>query len=218
MQQELAQGHTPREELANAATHGLGAALSVAALCFMVVQASFGGDVYRIVSVSVFGASMVLLYVFSTLYHSFQAPRVKNVFRRLDHCCIYLLIAGTYTPFTLISIRGGWGWSLFGVVWGLAFCGIVFKTFFLGRFKVVSVLVYLGMGWLAVFALGPIVSALPGAGLFWLVAGGLMYTLGVLFYIWRGLRYHHAVWHLFVLGGTTCHFLSVFLYVLPVAR
>lgn len=215
MADEQDQFYTAKEEVVHAITHGLGIALSIAGLSVMVVRAGFSADAFKIVSTAVFGASMVLLYTFSTLYHTFRKPRLKRVFRILDHSCIYILIAGTYTPFTLISIRGGWGWSLFGVIWGLALSGIIFKIFLTGRLRFLSLTIYLGMGWLAIIAFGPIIAALPAPALFWLTAGGLFYTFGVIFYAWTGLRYHHAVWHVFVLGGTTCHFLSIYFYVLP---
>lgn len=215
--EKLDQRQTAREEILNALTHGVGIALSIAGLSVMVVKASLYGDALRIVSVSVFGASMVLLYSFSTLYHCFGKPSLKRVFRVLDHLSIYLLIAGTYTPFTLVSIRGTWGWSLFGVIWGLAFWGCIFKVFFTERLRILSVVIYLAMGWLCLVAFGPIVSVLSPAAVFWLAAGGVMYTLGVVFYAWQQLQFHHAVWHLFVLAGTGCHFLSVYYYVLPIA-
>lgn len=207
--------YTGGEEVANALTHGAGIALSIAALTAMVVESSLHGDATRIVSVSVFGASMVLMYVFSTLYHSVQRPSVKRVFRVFDHLCIYLLIAGTYTPFTLVSIRGGWGWSLFGIIWGLALSGVIFKVFFIGKLRILSVAAYVAMGWLGIIALPPIIATLSSPALFWVSAGGILYTFGVIFYAWRRLPYNHAIWHLFVLAGTTCHFLSIYFYVLP---
>lgn len=208
-------GHSLKAEIANALTHGIGAALSVVALVLMVVSASVAGDPYRIVGASIFGAALVMLYSVSTLYHAVPALRWKRVLRLVDHSCIYVLIAGTYTPFTLVTLRGAWGWSLLGVIWGLAIAGILFKTVFIGRFKILSVGIYIGMGWLAVIAFGPIVRALPPAGLFWVVAGGVMYTSGVVFYVWRKFPHHHAVWHLFVLAGSACHFIAVYRYVLP---
>lgn len=217
MSDGLAARYSPRDEVANTATHGLGMALSIAGLCVMVVYASLQGGAYRIVGASIFGASMVALYLSSTLYHVSRRPRLKQVFRVLDHSAIYLLIAGSYTPFTLISLRGGWGWSLFGVIWGLAVCGVFLKIFFVGRFQALSVAVYLAMGWLAIIAFKPVLAALPTVGFLWLAAGGIMYTVGVVFYAWRQMPYHHAVWHLFVLAGTACHFVSVFFYVLPKA-
>ncbi len=215
MSNELTARYSASAERANALTHGLGAVLSVAALCMLVINASAIGGTYRIVSVSVFGASMVLLYSASTWYHSVRDPRWKHWLRIFDHASIYLLIAGTYTPFTLVGLGGGWGWSLFGVVWGMALCGVTLKIFFVNKLPALSVGVYIGMGWLAIIAIKPVVAALPPAGLFWLVAGGLAYTFGVIFYCWESLRHNHAIWHLFVMTGTACHFISIYWYVLP---
>lgn len=217
MTKDLTMRYSPAAELANTLTHGVGAVLSVVGLCFLVGYASVLEDAYRIVSVSVFGATMVALYLTSTLYHAARHPTWKQVLRIFDHACIYLLIAGTYTPFTLVALRGGWGWSLFGVTWGLALSGIVFKVFFMGRLEKLSVLCYVGMGWLGVIAVGPVVSALPTPGIFWLVTGGVMYTLGVIFYAWKRFHYHHAIWHLFVMAGTFSHFVSIYYYVLPIS-
>ena len=208
--------HDYRAEVLNALTHAVGAALSVAALCYMVIYASSLGDTYRVVSVSVFGASLVALYSASTVYHAVQGPFWKHVFHVIDHASIYVLIAGTYTPFTLVSIRGGWGWSLFGVVWGLALAGIIFKIFFVGRMQFLSLAVYLGMGWLAIIAAGPIMNAVPFAGIVWVVVGGLAYTSGVVFYVWHSLPHHHAIWHLFTMAGSASHFVAIYWYVLPV--
>ena len=203
------------EELANAITHGAGALLSIAGLVLMVVSASLYGNAWHIVSVSIFGVCLVLLYTASTLYHSFRPGRAKHVFKIMDHAAIYLLIAGTYTPFTLTLLRGSWGWSLFGIIWGLCAAGIVFKVFFIKRFNVLSTILYLLMGWLIVIAGKPLVENVPAEGLYWLLAGGVAYSLGTVFYLWEKLPFHHAVWHLFVLGGSVCHFFDVFLYVLP---
>jgi hemolysin III len=204
------------EELASAITHGLGALLSIAGLVLLVVFASLEGNAWHIVSFSIFGTCLVLLYTASTLYHSFRSARVKHVFRIMDHAAIYLLIAGTYTPFTLTLLRGGWGWSLFGVIWGLCIAGIVFKVFFIKRFNVLSTIVYLLMGWMIVVAAKPLLEHLPAGGLYWLLAGGVAYSLGTVFYLWEKLPFHHAVWHLFVLTGSICHFFAVLLYLLPV--
>lgn len=203
------------EEIANSITHGLGVLLSIAGLIVLIVYAAIDGTAVHVVSASIFGATLILLYTASTLYHSFQSPRVKRVMRILDHSGIYLLIAGTYTPFTLISLNGAWGWSLFGVVWGLALAGVIFKIFFTGRFNAVSTVIYLGMGWIAVVAIKPMLELIPAGGLWWLLAGGLAYSFGVIFYAWKKLPYAHAVWHLFVLGGSICHFFAVLLYVIP---
>ena len=157
----------------------------------------------------------MLLFSSSTLYHSFRNERVKHIFRVIDHSSIYLLIAGTYTPFVLVNLRGGWGWSLFGVIWGLALAGIVFQVFFVSRFRLLQTLIYLLMGWLVVIAVKPLLTRVPLPGLLWLLAGGLSYTVGALFYLWKELPYHHAVWHLFVLAGAICHYFAILFYVLP---
>jgi hemolysin III len=205
----------PVEERINAATHAIGAALSLVALCLLVLQAQSIGGLARLLSVSVFGVSMVMLYSASTWYHAVLDPRWKHWLRVFDHASIYLLIAGTYTPFTLIGLRGSWGWTLFGIVWGLALAGVVLKVFFVHRLPWLSVAVYLAMGWLAIVAIGPVVAALPTGGFLWLLAGGLAYTSGVVFYLWKSLPHHHAIWHLFVMAGTACHFISIYGYVLP---
>lgn len=207
-----------REELANSLTHGLGAVLAVAALAVLVVFSARHGTVWHVVSGSIYGASMVALYLASTLYHGLTHPRAKQVFHTLDHIAIYLLIAGTYTPFVLVALRGAWGWSLFGVIWGLALAGTVFKAFFTGRFGVVSTLIYVLMGWMIVIALRPLARALPAGALGWLVAGGLCYTVGAGIYAWKRWPYHHAVWHLLVLGGSACHYVAILRYVVLGAR
>ncbi len=215
MTEELTSRYSRREEYANIATHAVGVLLSIVALVLMVVFAAENGDPYFIVAVSIFGATLILLYLMSTLYHSFRHPKVKHVFRVFDHSCIYLLIAGSYTPFTLVSMRGGWGWTLFGITWGLALCGIVFKIFFTKRFNILSTLMYIALGWLVVVAAKPIIASVPTGGIVWLFAGGMLYTSGVVFYVWRRVPYHHAIWHLFVMAGSFCHFLAVYYYVLP---
>lgn len=204
----------PRWELANALTHGAGALAAAAGTAVLLVLASLHGDAWHIVSSAVFGATLVLLYTASTVYHAVRAPRAKARLRVLDHSAIYLLIAGTYTPFTLVGLRGGWGWSLFGVVWGLAVAGVVFKLFFIERFHRLSTALYVAMGWMVVVAIVPMVQRLPAVTLAWLVAGGVAYTAGTAFY--HGRRpYAHAVWHLFVLAGSACHFAAVLTQVLP---
>ena len=210
-------GETRREEIANSITHGIGAALSIAALSVLVVFAGLRGDAWRVVSFAIYGATLVLLYLASTFYHVFSNPRVKRVFHVFDHSAIFLLIAGSYTPFCLVTIRGGWGWSLFGVVWGIAIFGIVFKAFFTGRYNFVSTALYIAMGWIAVIAIRPLVAQLPTGAFAWILLGGLSYTVGVVFYAWERLPYGHAIWHLFVLGGSTLHFFAVLFYVLPMA-
>ena len=201
--------YSRREELANAVTHGIGVALSVAGLAVLVTLAGLQGDPWRIVSGAIFGGTLVLLYTASTLYHSFRGAEVKRLLRKLDHAAIFLLIAGTYTPFMLVNLRGAWGWSLLGVVWGLGAIGVALKFRFAGRFRLVSTLIYLGMGWLVVIAAVPLLRQVPAAGLWLLLAGGLCYTVGAGFYLWKRLPYHHAVWHLFVLAGSACHFFAV---------
>lgn len=204
------------EEIANAITHGLGVALSIAAFIALVLLARAYGTTLHVVSVAVYGATLVLLYSASTLYHSLSNTRACKVFKIIDHASIYLLIAGTYTPFTLVTLRGPWGWSLFGVVWGLAVLGVALEALWVYRPKWVSGVVYLGMGWLIVVAIKPLLAALPPTGWQLLLAGGLAYTFGVVFYVLKKVPYMHAVWHLWVLAGSACHFFAVLLYVLPV--
>jgi hemolysin III len=206
---------TPREELANSLTHGIGAALAVAALAILVTMAALRGDGWRVTSLAIYGTTLVVLYLISTLYHAFRGDRIKRLFRMLDHCAIFLLIAGTYTPITLVHLRGGWGWSLFGVIWGLAICGIIAKVFLTGKLRVVSVLLYVAMGWLVLVALDPIIKSVPPGLLAWLIAGGVSYTFGLIFYMANWISYRHAVWHLFVLGGSACHFIGMLVYVAP---
>lgn len=204
------------EEVMNAVTHGIGTLLSVAGLVLLTVLAYLHGDIWHIVSFSIYGTTLVLLYLASTLYHSFTNERIKRIFKILDHSAIYLLIAGTYTPFTLVPLHGVLGWTVFGVVWGLALIGIVLKVFFAGRFNIISTLCYLGMGWFIVFAIKPLIATVPALGMTWLLVGGLFYTLGSIFYLWKKIPYNHAIWHLFVLAGSISHFIAVFFYILPV--
>lgn len=206
----------PREELANSITHGVGLALSLAGFVVLLVLAVLRGGILQILGCSVYGASLVFLYASSTLYHSVRSPRLKHILKVVDHSAIYLLIAGTYTPFTLVLLRGGWGWTLFGVVWGLSLLGIFFKAFFVDHLRILSTAVYVAMGWLVVVALKPLLAHVPMGGVLWLLAGGLLYTAGVAFFAWRRLPYHHAIWHGFVLAGSICHYFAVLLYVLPV--
>ena len=198
-----------REEIVNAATHGLGIILAIGAGAVLITLAVVYAGAREVVSVSVFVAALVLLYTASTLYHSARRPELRARLKILDHCAIFLLIAGTYTPFTIAAIRGGWGWSLFGVVWTLALFGIFFKLFYTGRFRFLSTATYIGMGWLIVIGFAPLSQALTPTALFWLVTGGVVYTAGTLFYHFERLSYNHAVWHLFVLGGSICHFTAV---------
>jgi hemolysin III len=197
------------EELANSFTHGLGLTMSIAGFVVLVVLAAMRGSAWRIVSCAVYGATLVLLYAASTLYHSLHSRRLRRILRVCDHSAIYLLIAGTYTPFLLVNLRGGWGWSLFGVIWGLAMAGILFKVWFVEHLVVWSTVVYLLMGWLAVLAIKPMLLAVPLSGILWLVAGGVMYSVGVVFFAWKRVPYNHAIWHGFVLAGSTCHYVAV---------
>jgi hemolysin III len=204
------------EEIANYVTHGTGAVLSVAGLVLLTSRAASHGSLRQIVGCSVFGVSLVLLYAISTLYHAVPHPRATSLLRVLDHSAIFLLIAGTYTPFTLVSLRGPWGWSLFGVVWGLAATGIGLRLALRRRPTALFVALYLGMGWCAVVAIAPLRAALGPGGMALVVAGGLAYTIGVPFYVWKRLPFHHAVWHGFVLAGSAFHFFAVLLYVAAV--
>ncbi len=207
---------TPAEEVASSITHAVGGLLAVAALTLLVVFAAEGGGGRRVASVAVYGATLVFMYVASTAYHLVRPPRAKRVMRILDHASIYLLIAGTYTPVTLLTLGGGWGWSLFGVVWGLAATGVTLKLFFVGRHEGLSTGLYVAMGWVVLVAAKPLLSSLPAGGLAWLLGGGVAYTAGVAFFVWDLLPFNHAIWHLFVLAGSVCHFFCVLLYVLPV--
>ena len=200
------------EEVANGITHGIGAVLSLIGLIWLVVMAAQRGDARQIVSFSIYGGSMVALYLASTLYHSVQRPRIKQVFRTLDHAMIYLLIAGTYTPFLVLSLRGPLGWTLLALVWGIALAGIGAKTLFTRYFRKPTPWLYILMGWLGVIGIGRALTAIPLRSLLLIATGGVIYTLGVLFYAWRKLPYNHAIWHLFVLGGSTCHYLAVLSY------
>lgn len=204
-----------RVELANSLTHGLGTALAIAALVIMVVLAALKGTARHVVGVSIFGGCLVVLYATSTVYHALQSPGAKRIFHILDHAAIFLLIAGTYTPYCLATLRGAWGWSLFGVVWGLAALGVTLKAIFGPRRQWLSTLVYLAMGWIVLVALGPLAKSLPMGGLVTLFGGGAFYTAGVVFYAWKKLPYHHAVWHLFVILGSACHVMSVLFFVIP---
>jgi hemolysin III len=203
------------EEIFNSITHGIGALISIAGLVFLIVFSIMYGSLNHIISCTIFGATLVLLYTASTLYHSFHKPNLKHVFKILDHSCIYVLIAGTYTPFLLVTIKGVVGWSMFALVWSLTVIGILFKIFFVHRFKIISTFAYILMGWLVIFAIKPLFQTLPGGGLAWLICGGLAYTLGTIFYAWEKLPFNHAIWHLFVLTGSVCHFCAVMFYVIP---
>jgi hemolysin III len=202
------------EILANAITHGIGAGLAIAGAVYLIV-ASTRGTAWHVVSCSIFAATLVLVYICSTLYHSLVRTRARHVFHILDHSAIYLLIAGTYTPFTLVTLRGPLGWTIFGIEWALAITGVVFKSFAVDRFEVLSALVYLFQGWFVVVAVVPLIHSLGWNGLGWLAAGGLAYTLGIIFFALDRLRYFHALWHLFVLAGSIAHYFGILFYVLP---
>jgi hemolysin III len=201
-------GHSV-EEIANAITHGVGLVLSVAGFIILLVLAALRGTAWHIVACSIYGVTLISLYTASTLYHAVISPRIKRALRIFDHSAIYLLIAGTYTPFLLVNLRGPWGWSLFGVVWGLAIAGILFKFWFVERFGFLSTAVYIGMGWLVLIAAKPVVSHVPLTAVIWLLAGGLAYTAGVIFYASKRIPYSHAIWHVFVLAGSICHYFAV---------
>jgi hemolysin III len=203
------------EEFANSVTHGVGLGLSLAGLVVLIILTALRGTTWHVVSCTIYGSTLVILYAASTLYHSIQSARAKRVLRIIDHGAIYLLIAGTYTPFTLVNLRGGLGWTLFGVVWGLAALGIVFKVFHVDRFPIASTLVYLSMGWLVVIAWKPMITLIPLGGIALIAAGGAAYTLGVFFYAAKRIPYNHAIWHVFVLAGSIFHYVAVLLYVLP---
>ncbi|WP_040949931.1 PAQR family membrane homeostasis protein TrhA [Gorillibacterium massiliense] len=206
--------YTRKEEVVNAITHGIGALLSVAALVLLIVFASLKGTAWHVVSFTIFGTTMLLLYICSTLVHSFPEGKVKDLFEIFDHSSIYLFIAGTYTPILFTQIKGPLGWTLFGIVWGIAIGGIVFKSFFVKRYLFTSTIFYIFMGWIIVFAWKPITAVFSGPGMVFLVIGGILYTVGTIFYVWRSFPYHHGVWHLFVLGGSIMHFFAI-MYMLP---
>jgi hemolysin III len=207
--QQKKPAHLSAEELANSVTHGIGLLLSIAGFVVLLVLAIVRGTAWHILVCSIYGASLLCLYTASTLYHLALSARLKRALKIFDHSAIYLLIAGTYTPFLLLDLRGPWGWSLFGVIWGLALAGIVLKLWFVDHFDHVSTAVYVAMGWLVVIAAKPVLAHVPTATLQWIVAGGLLYSAGVVFYVWKRLPFSHAVWHLFVLAGSTCHYFAV---------
>jgi hemolysin III len=202
-----------RGERLNSITHLLGSMFALIGLIVLVIRAALAGDPWKIISFSIFGITLVVLYTSSALYHSIRGAS-KKLFQKIDHSAIYLLIAGSYTPFTLVTLRGAWGWSLFGVVWGLAVIGILQDVLLAKRKHILSVVIYLIMGWIAMIAVRPLSRALPGAGMILLVAGGLFYTIGVLFYaLDKKFVYSHGIWHLFVLAGSVCHYFTILLYV-----
>ncbi|MDF2564409.1 MAG: hemolysin-III related [Massilibacillus sp.] len=202
------------EEILNAVTHGIGTILAIVALCVMV---GLYNDVseWHLMSGAIYGGSLVLLYLASTLYHSFTNEKLKSLFKFFDHAAIYILIAGNYTPFALIPLHGSFGWTIFGVIWSLAAIGILFKVFFVKKFRFFSTICYLLMGWFAVFIMKPLIAALSIEAIYWLIAGGVFYTVGAVFYLIKRIPYNHAIWHLFVLAGSAAHFIAVVNYVLP---
>jgi hemolysin III len=207
--------YTTGEEIANSVTHGLGLSASVVGLIAMLAWTVQHGSVWHIVSCTVYGLALIFMYFTSTVYHGLRNPNAKRKMRVLDHTAIFLLIAGTYTPFMLVNLHGTWGWTVLGLVWAFTIAGIVFKIFFTGRFKLLSSAIYLAQGWLIVIAVKPMLEHIPTVGLLWLLAGGLSYSVGVIFYVWKKQPYSHAIWHLFVLGGSVCHYVAVWVAVLP---
>ena len=210
--------YSPGEEIANSITHGIGIVLSIVALGVLVIFSSRYGNIWHVVSVCIYGATLIMLYTASTLYHSIQHPRAKNILQTLDHSAIFLLIAGTYTPFTLVSLRGPWGWSLFVVIWGLAVMGMLFQLSDLKHWRTASIILYICMGWAVIVAIKPLIANVATGGIVLLVTGGVAYTSGVLVYKQKQIKYHHAVWHLFVLAGSIFHFFAILLYVLPIVK
>jgi len=209
--------YSPREEIVHAATHAVGVLLGVLGLVVLTALAAQRGDAWHVTGVAVYGGTMILLFLASTLYHGVTEPRLKHVLKQVDHAAIYFLIAGTYTPFCLVPLRGPWGWTLLGIVWALALIGAVVDVATRRRFKWISIAIYLGMGWLVVTATKPLLDAVDGRTLVWMLAGGAFYTGGVVFYLARRLPYHHAIWHVFVLGGGVCHWFAVYYGVIPPA-
>ncbi len=211
---KASQGETTLEEIFNATSHGIGIFFGIMALVLLVTLSALEHSAIRVTTTAIYGSSIILMFTASTLYHAFPWPKVKSVFKVLDHSSIYLLIAGSYTPILLVNMHGPWGWSIFGVIWGLALFGILFKLFFIGQFEVFSLSLYAVMGWLVLIAVHPLFLDIPHIGLMWLLIGGLCYTFGIIFYI-LDARYHfaHFLWHLLVLMGCICHFFVILFYV-----
>ena len=207
--------YSPREEKLNIISHAIGFVLSIIALILLVIDATAFGNVWNTVSVSIFGVSLILLYAASTLYHSAQGEEIRYRLKIFDHSAIYILIAGTYTPFALITLNGIDGWVIFGVSWGMALIGIILKLFFTGKFNSISTLMYILMGWMIVFAINPLMDSLPLDGIYWLIAGGVSYTIGAVIYSIEKIKFNHAIFHVFVLLGSFCHFYAVYFDVLP---
>ena len=212
---EMLHADTLGDEIASAVTHGLGVIFSIVALVLLVMSATESGSTWNVTAVSVFGASMILLYLFSTLMHAIPHPRAKRVLQVFDHAGIYLLIAGSYTPFALVTLHGTLGWTLFGIVWGVAILGIVWKLFSTGKYMWVSNVTYLALGWICIIAIRPLYESLGHQGFMLLLAGGIAYSVGIVFYVWQKPPFNHAIWHLFVLAGSVFIFLSILLYVAP---
>ncbi len=206
---------TKTEELVNGITHAIGIGLSITALVLLIVYAAIEGSAIKIVSFSIYGFSLIVLYSMSTVYHFIRRDSLKKFFQLMDHISIYLLIAGSYTPIMLVAVKGPWGWSLFGVLWGLAVIGIFFKLKFVGKYEFISTIVYLMMGWLIIFFSYPILTYLTPMSIAWLLIGGGAYSIGTIFFLWEKLPFHHSLWHLFVLGGSISHFFCFFFYILP---
>lgn len=206
--------YSKNEEIFNVISHGIGFLLSIAALSILVVFASLRGSAWHIVSFAIYGSSLVVLYFASTVFHLSRNQKLRNRLNVFDHISIYLLIAGTYTPFALVTLRGPWGWSIFGVVWGLAIAGIILKFFYTGRFNTLSTVLYIALGWVILIAISPLISALPIGGLMWLLAGGISYTIGAGFFLLNRLPFNHAIFHVLIIVGSFCHFVAVFWYVL----
>ena len=202
------------EEKVNIITHAIGLLLSIAALVLLIIHASSNGSARHIVSFTIFGASMILLYSASTLYHYSQTPNIRRKLNILDHASIYVLIAGTYTPFTLVTLKGALGWTIFGITWGIALIGIFLKLFYTGKYDKISTIAYVAMGWIIIFAVKPLIENLPLNGLYWLLAGGVFYTIGAILYSIKKIKFNHAIFHIFVLLGSFSHFMAIYFYVL----
>jgi hemolysin III len=207
--------YSPIEEKINIISHAIGFILSIVAFIFLFIHANLHGNVWHIVSFSIFGASLITLYAASTFYHSAKKSELRNRLNIIDHASIYILIAGTYTPFTLVTLKGTIGWVIFGTTWGLALTGIILKLFFTGKYNLISTIMYVLMGWVIVFAIKPLINNLPLEGLIWLLVGGISYTIGAILYSIKKIKFNHAIFHMFVLSGSFCQFMSVFFYVLP---
>jgi len=204
-----------KEELTNGISHAIGAGLALIGLITLLATAIQYGNARHIVSAVIYGSSLILLYLASTFYHLISPQGLKRFFQKIDHLMIYILIAGSYTPFTLVTLQGAWGWTLFSLVWGMAFCGIMLELFLKKRIEWLSLTLYLGMGWLLIIAIKPLAVSLATGGLVLLLIGGLPYTSGIIFYVWENLSYSHAIWHLFVMAASTAHFFAILFYVMP---